>query len=170
METKQKTNNTGNDQCICNCYPCFIVWISIVNYVQTSYLCCCQLLVCNFCMTSNEKVSNDDLYSSNDFTEIGINADTIKSSNKDFIIELVNDQLSYFSDDEKKLLASAIQGYKFVNDYDFSFSGKTKLVKYKNNDRINWTASINNQTIDIAEDWSKYHKNTGIEGLILKYK
>ena len=73
-------------------------------------------------------------------------------------------------DDDKNLLLTSIEQYKFNKDYEFSFAGKTKYVNCEDGKDINWTASINQQTLDIAEDWCKYDRESGIEGLIERYK
>ena len=164
-----KNINNGGDPCMWCCFPCLVVWLSLEKCLQASCVCCCQILACDFKTTANQKVSNKSI-NEYEFTEIGINIDSIRSSNKDFIVSLVSNHVSKISDDEKKMLGDAVQEYKFVNDYEFCSTGKTKLIKYKDNDKINWTASINNQTMDIAEDWINNHKNKELISLIARYK
>ena len=148
-------------------------------------MCCCQILACECKTTASEKVGNKDISNNqinksnehdcrgskeDDFTEIVTSNESIRSTNKDLIVNLISEQIPEITDDEKKLLRNAIQEYKFNYSYEFNFSGKTKFVKYKNSKEIDWSASINNQTMDIAECWNKYDRSFGISDLIDKYK
>ena len=183
---KEETNNsTGIDLCIWCCFPCLFLCMSIEKCFQSSFLCCCQILTCECKTTANEKISNRDLNNNqidnsnghdyreseeDDFTEIITSNESIRSTNKDLIVSLISEQIPEITDDERKLLRNAIQEYKFDYSYEFNFYGKTKFVKYKNSKEIDWSASINNQTMDIAECWSKYDRSFGISDLIDKYK
>lgn len=181
METKQKTNNVGGDPCMWCCFPCLIVWLSLEKCLQTSCLCCCQILACDFKSTANEKINEkqdnvegniDDENVEQEFIEIvpRPNRLSAKSNNASFILYLIIQQLPDMKDDDKNLLLTSIEEYNFDKDYEFSFTGKSKYVYFRNSKDINWIASINQQTLDIAESWCKYDRESGIKGLIERYK
>ena len=178
------TENTEseNNPCIWCCFPCLFFWVTIEKCLQASCLCCCQICACECKTTANEKINNkeDILNNENDndsedniedeFTDIVINDYSVKATNSNFILYLIMEQFPNIEDDDKKQLINAIHEYKFDKNYEFSFYGKIKYIKYKNSMDINWVASINQQTMDIAEDWSKYDRQSGITGLIERYK
>lgn len=181
METKQITNNNGGDPCMWCCFPCLIVWLSLEKCLQTSCLCCCQVLACDFKSTANEKINNkqdnvegniDNENIEQEYVEIVPRSNRLstKSNNANFILYLIIQQLPDMKDDDKNLLLTSIEEYKFDKDYEFSFAGKSKYVYFRNSKDINWAASINQQTLDIAESWCKYDRESGIEGLITRYK
>ena len=181
MKTKQKTNNTGGDPCMWCCFPCLIICLTLEKCLQTSCLCCCQVLACDFKSTANEKINNkqdnvegniDEENVEQEFIEIVPRSNRLsaKANNASFILYLIIQQLPDMKDDDKNLLLTSIEQYKFNKDYEFSFAGKTKYVNCEDGKDINWTASINQQTLDIAEDWCKYDRESGIEGLIERYK
>lgn len=185
METKQKINNTNDDPCMWCCFPCIFLILSIEKCLQSSCLCCCQILACECKTTANEKINNikndkeidmesniDNKSIEEEFIEIvpRINRLSAKATNANFILYLIIQQLPNMKDDDKKLLINSIKEYKFNSDYEFSFAGKSEYVKYRNSEDINWIASTNQQTLDIAENWCKYDRESGIEGLIERYK
>lgn len=179
-ENKENNRNIDNP-CIWCCFPCLIVWVSLEKCLQTSCLCCCQILACDFKSTASEKINDkQDNIESNmenenteqEFVEIlpNVTRTSAKANNASFILYLIIQQLPDMKDDDKNLLIKSIEEYKFDNDYEFSFAGKSKYVNYRNSKDINWIASTNQQTLDIAEDWCKYDRDSGIEGLIERYK
>ena len=181
MSEKTENTESKNNPCIWCCFPCLFLWVTIEKCIQTSCLCCCQILACDFKSTANEKINNkqDNVEGNIDYENIeqeyveivpSITRLSAKANNASFILYLIIQQLPEMNDDDKNLLLTSIEQYKFNKDYEFSFAGKSKYVYFRNSKDINWTASINQQTLDIADDWCKYDRQSGITGLIERYK
>ena len=116
---EETNNSTGSDLCIWCCFPCLFLCLSIEKCFQSSFLCCCQILACECKTSASEKVGNKDMSNNqinksnehdcrgskeDDFTEIVTSNESIRSTNKDLIVNLISEQIPEITDDEKKLL------------------------------------------------------------------